>query len=283
MFAVITRAQRASTKAGRPVWSVVAVYALVIRTHVVGLVGVSGFVANSELEINEAGVGNIKRLMLCNVSKQYDPVGPLVLDGVNANFDVSRLYCVLGASGSGKTTFLECASGLAQPSSGSVRLAGIDLTLLPDRKLAKLRRSEVGFVFQQHSLIESLPVIENVLLPARLSGAPMREITARAQDLLGSVGLGDLSSRLPGELSGGQKQRVGIARALVMRPSVVFADEPTSALDDHSAAEVMALLRDLCVVHQATVIVVTHDPRAARAADDVLELVDGELTARAQL
>ncbi len=221
--------------------------------------------------------------MLCNVSKRYGPAGPLVLDGVNASFDAARLYCVLGASGSGKTTFLECAAGLAQPSAGSVQLAGIDLTLLSDRKLAQLRRSEIGFVFQQYSLIESLSVIENVLLPVRLSGAPMREVAARAEDLLGSVGLGDLSSRLPGELSGGQKQRVGIARALIMHPSVVFADEPTSALDDRSAAEVMTLLRELCIAQEATVIVVTHDPRAAAAADDVLELVDGELTARAQL
>ncbi|EOM76966.1 ABC transporter ATP-binding protein [Rhodococcus rhodnii] len=220
------------------------------------------------------------RLVLAGVTKRYERDGPPVLDDLHGVFTASRVYCVLGASGSGKTTFLECASGLSRVSSGTVLLSGIDITTLSDGALAGFRRSDIGFVFQQDSLIESLSLLENVLLPARLARAPMREAEAIAHELLRIVGLDGLAARLPGSLSGGQRQRVGIARALVMRPSVVFADEPTSALDDGSAADVLGLLRDLCVSYDATVVMVTHDPRAARAADEVFELVDGALVSR---
>ncbi|MFI6345376.1 ABC transporter ATP-binding protein [Streptomyces sp. NPDC050560] len=200
---------------------------------------------------------------------------------VHALRDVhTRLYphaltAVTGPSGSGKSTFLLCAAGLDRPTSGTVRLAGREVSAMRERELTRLRRARIGFVFQSFNLLPTLTAQENVLLPLRLDGR--RRDPARARRMLALVGLDGRADARPGELSGGQQQRVAIARALITEPDVVFADEPTGALDQETAAEVLGLLRDAVGSYGATVVVVTHDPAVAARADRVLRLADGRL------
>jgi putative ABC transport system ATP-binding protein len=197
------------------------------------------------------------------------------LAGVDVAFDRGTSTAVMGPSGSGKSTLLHCAAGLDRPTSGRVRIGGIDLSTMSETALTKLRRDRVGFVFQAFNLIGALTVEQNILLPFRLSGRrPERHwldyVTTR-------VGLGDRLRHRPAELSGGQQQRVAIARALATRPDVVFCDEPTGALDTGTAAEVLGLLRAVVDEAGQTVVMVTHDPVAASYADRVLILADGRI------
>ncbi|MFF4268849.1 ABC transporter ATP-binding protein [Streptomyces sp. NPDC001536] len=197
------------------------------------------------------------------------------LRGIDLTLAPRSFTAVMGPSGSGKSTFLQCAAGLDRPTSGTVRLAGTEITGMKENKLTALRRTRLGFVFQAFNLLPSLTVEQNVALPTRLAGhRPDRRRTA---DVLAQVGLTDKARRRPGHLSGGQQQRVAIARALVTRPDVVFADEPTGALDTTTAAEILGLLRRAVDEQGATVVMVTHDPTAAAWADRVLFLADGEL------
>jgi putative ABC transport system ATP-binding protein len=197
------------------------------------------------------------------------------LRGIDLTLPPRTFTAVMGPSGSGKSTFLQCAAGLDRPTSGTVHLAGTEITGMKENKLTALRRTRLGFVFQAFNLLPSLTVEQNVVLPLRLAGhRPDRHRTA---EVLAQVGLTDKARRRPGHLSGGQQQRVAIARALVTRPDVVFADEPTGALDTTTATEILALLRGAVDDHGATVVMVTHDPTAAAWADRVLFLADGEL------
>ncbi|NNN38083.1 ABC transporter ATP-binding protein [Streptomyces sp. S3(2020)] len=199
------------------------------------------------------------------------------LRGIDLTLPPRTFTAVMGPSGSGKSTFLQCAAGLDRPTSGTVRLAGTEITGMKENKLTALRRTRLGFVFQAFNLLPSLTVEQNVALPMRLAGhRPDRRRTA---EVLAQVGLTDKARRRPGHLSGGQQQRVAIARALVTRPDVVFADEPTGALDTTTAAEILGLLRRAVDEQGATVVMVTHDPTAAAWADRVLFLADGELAA----
>ncbi|MEV6569394.1 ABC transporter ATP-binding protein [Streptomyces kronopolitis] len=194
----------------------------------------------------------------------------------------TRLYAhsltaVMGPSGCGKSTFLQCAAGLDRPTSGSVRLAGQDISGMGERLLTRLRRARIGFVFQSFNLLPMLTAEENVLLPLRLDGK--RKDPARARRMLARVGLDGRADAKPGELSGGQQQRVAIARALITEPEVVFADEPTGSLDRETAAGVLGLLREAVSAYGATVVVVTHDPAVAERSDRVLRLAEGRLVA----
>jgi putative ABC transport system ATP-binding protein len=198
------------------------------------------------------------------------------LDGVSAVLERGTFTAVMGASGSGKSTFLHCAAGLDRPTSGSVTLDGTDLSTLGERSLTKLRRTRIGFVFQAYNLLPALTVADNVALPLRLAGRrPNREVV---DEMLERVGLAGRRRTRPAELSGGQQQRVAIARALITRPSVVFGDEPTGALDVSSAQQVLTLLRQTAGAGEQAVVMVTHDPAAAAYADRVLFLDDGRLT-----
>ncbi|MDN3022901.1 ABC transporter ATP-binding protein [Streptomyces sp. S.PB5] len=197
------------------------------------------------------------------------------LRGIDLTLPPRTFTAVMGPSGSGKSTFLQCAAGLDRPTSGTVRLAGTEITGMKENKLTALRRTRLGFVFQAFNLLPSLTVEQNVSLPTRLAGH--RPDRRRTTEVLAQVGLTDKARRRPAQLSGGQQQRVAIARALVTRPDVVFADEPTGALDTTTAAEILALLRRAVDDHGATVVMVTHDPTAAAWADRVLFLADGEL------
>ena len=196
------------------------------------------------------------------------------LDGVTISFPRATFTAVMGPSGSGKSTFLHCAAGLDRPTSGSVLLEDEELSKLSEVELTKLRRERVGFVFQAFNLLPAFSVQDNVTLPLRLAGKRVKhEVVDR---VLAQVGLAERRKHLPGELSGGQQQRVAIARALITRPAVMFADEPTGALDTQTAADVLALVRELARAGQ-TVVMVTHDPVAASYADRVVFLADGKL------
>ncbi|MEU3459498.1 ABC transporter ATP-binding protein [Streptomyces sp. NPDC006733] len=197
------------------------------------------------------------------------------LDGLTARFAHGTFTAVMGPSGSGKSTLLQCAAGLERPTSGRVVVAGQDLARLNDRKLTRLRRDRIGFVFQAFNLMPSLTAAQNVALPLRLAGRRPDPHTVRQG--LAAVGLADRAGHRPAELSGGQQQRVAIARALVTRPAVLFADEPTGALDAGTSREVLHLLRTLVDRHAQTLVMVTHDPAAAACADRVLFLADGQV------
>jgi putative ABC transport system ATP-binding protein len=197
------------------------------------------------------------------------------LDDVSVEFGRHSFTAVMGPSGSGKSTLLHCAAGLERPTSGMVWLAGQDIGRLSEKRLTRLRRAQVGFVFQALNLVPALNVRENVLLPLRLSHA--RWDSRRPDEILRRVGLEDRVRHRPAELSGGEEQRAAIARALVARPEVIFCDEPTGALDSRTAADVLVLLREAVDSDRQTVVMVTHDPVAASYADRVVFLADGRV------
>jgi putative ABC transport system ATP-binding protein len=199
------------------------------------------------------------------------------LDGVSFEVPAASWVAVMGPSGSGKSTLLHCLAGLERIDAGRVVLAGRDVTAASDAELTRLRRSEVGFAFQNFNLVSSLTAAQNVALPVRLAGARPSRRDIRAA--LEAVGLDDRARHRPGQLSGGQQQRVALARAIVSRPKVLFADEPTGALDTSSAQMVFGLLRSMVESGQ-TIVMVTHDPVAAASADNALLLRDGRLVDR---
>jgi len=182
---------------------------------------------------------------------------------------------VMGPSGSGKSTLMHILAGLDRPTSGTVAIDGTEITTLGDNQLTKLRRRHIGFVFQFFNLLPMLTAEENILLPLSIAGE--KPDKAWVAEVMDRVGLGDRRSHRPSELSGGQQQRVAVARALVSRPTVLFADEPTGNLDSRTGAEVLDLVRQSVDELGQTVVMVTHDARAAAAADRVLFLADGAI------
>lgn len=197
------------------------------------------------------------------------------LNDVSLTFPRGTFTAIMGPSGSGKTTLLQCAAGLDQPDAGRVTLGDTDLTGLSEKRLAQVRRRQIGFVFQSFNLLPSLTAAQNVMLPLRLEGRRPRRGAVR--DALARVGLQDRARHLPAQLSGGQQQRVAIARALMAEPPVIFADEPTGALDSRSAQEALVLLRELVEREGRTIVMVTHDPVAAATAGRVVFLADGRI------
>jgi putative ABC transport system ATP-binding protein len=197
------------------------------------------------------------------------------LRGVSLEVPVGQFTAVMGPSGSGKSTLMHLLAGLDRPTNGRVKIGGEDITEMPDKQLTKLRRRHIGFVFQQFNLLPMLTAEENILLPLSIAG---RKPDKRAvASLIERVGLGERLGHKPSQLSGGQQQRVAIARALASQPTVLFADEPTGNLDSTSGTEVLQLLREAVELDRQTTVMVTHDPRAAAAADRVLFLADGEI------
>ena len=197
------------------------------------------------------------------------------LADVSIAFPRGQFAAVMGPSGSGKSTLLHCLAGLDRPTAGAVVIDGTPLAGLSDRDLTVLRRSAIGFVFQSFNLLPMLTARENVALPLRIAGT--RDSDARVEAMLGEVGLADRAGHRPSELSGGQQQRVALARALVTEPTVIFADEPTGNLDSASGQEILDLLRRAVDERGRTVVMVTHDPRAATIADRVVLLSDGRV------
>ena len=216
-------------------------------------------------------------LQAVEVSKRYGESDTAVeaLRGVSLEVEAGRLTAIMGPSGSGKSTLMHILAGLDRPSAGTVTVAGVEITTMNDSELTRLRREHIGFVFQFFNLLPMLTAEENILLPLSIAGRkPQREWL---EELLETVRIADRRKHRPAELSGGQQQRVAVARALVSRPSVLFADEPTGNLDSQTSDEVLGLLRDSVDELGQTTVMVTHDPHAAARADRILFLSDGEI------
>ncbi len=195
------------------------------------------------------------------------------LKGVSLAVPPGQLTAVMGPSGSGKSTLMHILAGLDKPTSGDVVIAGEHIGAMNDKELTLLRRRHIGFIFQFFNLLPMLTAEENVLLPLSIAGEKPDPVWF--EELIQKVGLGERRKHRPSELSGGQQQRVAIARALVSRPTVVFADEPTGNLDSTTGSEILELLRDSVTTLGQTIVMVTHEPRAAAIADRVLFLADG--------
>jgi putative ABC transport system ATP-binding protein len=193
--------------------------------------------------------------------------------GVSLEVPSGQFTAVMGPSGSGKSTLMHILAGLDQPTSGTVEIGGRDITAMGDKELTLLRRRQIGFVFQAFNLVPTLTAEENIVLPLAIAGR--KTDSSWVEAVIGRVGLDDRRDHRPAELSGGQQQRVAVARALVSEPTVLFADEPTGNLDSHSGAEVLELLGEAASEYGQTIVMVTHDARAAAAADRVVQLVDG--------
>jgi putative ABC transport system ATP-binding protein len=202
------------------------------------------------------------------------------LRGVSVDVPGGQLTAVMGPSGSGKSTLMHILAGLDKPTTGSVSIGGTEITKLDDNDLTKLRRQHIGFVFQFFNLLPMLDAEENVKLPLSIAGEKVDP--AWFDELIGSVGLQDRLDHRPAELSGGQQQRVAIARGLVSRPTVLFADEPTGNLDSKTGGEILELLHHSVHELGQTVVMVTHEARAASIADRVLFLADGLIVREAK-
>lgn len=197
------------------------------------------------------------------------------LDGAGMSVRAGELVAVMGPSGSGKSTLLHCLAGILVPDAGVVEYKGTPLSSLPDQARTALRRTEFGFVFQFGQLVPELTALENVAMPLRLSGMRRKRAERRAAEWLAALEVDDLADNRAGEMSGGQGQRVAVARALVIRPSVVFADEPTGSLDSLNGEKVMSLLVDAARESGAAVVLITHEPRVAAYVDREVVVRDG--------
>ncbi|MDO5675974.1 MAG: ABC transporter ATP-binding protein [Propionibacteriaceae bacterium] len=214
-----------------------------------------------------------------NLTKVYGSADRQVVavDDVSVSIGQGSFTAIMGPSGSGKSTLMHCMAGLDKPTAGSVFIGDDNLAFLPEKAVTRIRRDKIGFVFQSFNLLPTLTAEQNILLPLELAGAKVdRQFLAQIVD---SLGLGDRLTHRPSQLSGGQQQRVAIARAMVTRPEVIFADEPTGALDLKTGTDLLEYLRRCSTQHGQTIIMVTHDARAASYADHALMLLDGRIVA----
>jgi putative ABC transport system ATP-binding protein len=212
-----------------------------------------------------------------NVTKQYQmgEVSVRALDQVSFKVEKGNFVAVMGPSGSGKSTLLHLLGGLDEPTAGEITLAGRPISHLSDDEVTLVRRRRVGFIFQFYNLVPTLTAAENVGLPLLIDGRNVKKYQSKIEELLQLVGLDQRMDHKPDQMSGGQQQRVAIARAFINDPEIVLADEPTGNLDSQSGTAVLQLLRQFCDERQQTIVMVTHDPRAASYADRVAFLKDG--------
>ncbi|MCS4492421.1 ABC transporter ATP-binding protein [Corynebacterium sp. ES2794-CONJ1] len=215
-----------------------------------------------------------------NLTKTYGSGSTQVtaVNSISIEFPQRQFTAIMGPSGSGKSTLMHCMAGLDSISGGSTYIGDTDLSQLDDKGLTNLRRDRIGFIFQSFNLVPTLTAAENITLPLDIAGKPVdhnwfHTVTSR-------LGLVDRLGHRPAELSGGQQQRVACARALVARPDIIFGDEPTGNLDSNASREVLGILRGAVDEFGQTVVIVTHDPSAAKYADEVIFLSDGEIRTR---
>jgi lipoprotein-releasing system ATP-binding protein len=200
-----------------------------------------------------------------------------ILRDLNLEVAPGEMVAIVGASGVGKSTLLHVLGGLDQPDAGEVTIGDANVTAMPDAERVAFRNRKVGFVFQFHHLLPEFSAIENAEMPMRIARMPMAVARPRAEELLRRVGLAERLTHRPGMLSGGEQQRVAVARALVMKPDVLFADEPTGNLDETTGDSLHELLREMHAAYGLTSIIATHNPRLAAACDRVLRLESGRL------
>jgi len=213
----------------------------------------------------------MKAIEVRNLKKSFDGGKIRALNGVDLEVDMGEFISIMGPSGSGKSTLLNMIGALDVPDSGTVRVAGRDLS--EEKDLSRLRAEEIGFVFQLHNLIPSLTALENVEIP--MFAVKHGNMEGRAMGLLEQVGLRDKADRKPTELSGGERQRVAIARALANNPSIILADEPTGALDSKTSRNILQILQKLQEEEGVTLVVVTHEPHVAEMASRTISILDG--------
>jgi ABC-type lipoprotein export system ATPase subunit len=220
-----------------------------------------------------------RRMIEANgISKRYEGKSTVhALRNVSFRIEKGEMVATMGPSGCGKSTLLNILGGLDRASEGSIIIDGIDIGALDDNALTRMRREKIGFIFQFFNLLPTLTARENIALPLHLAGIPRRRATARSLELLELVGLKDRSHHLPEELSGGEQQRVAMARALALRPPLILADEPTGNLDSKTGEEVLELFKSLQIQFGVTIVMVTHDARAAAHCDRILKMRDGQL------
>jgi putative ABC transport system ATP-binding protein len=217
-------------------------------------------------------------IQITDVTKRYEGTGSAAVDGVSLDVAAGEAVAVMGPSGSGKSTLLNLIAGLDRPTSGTVTVAGERIDMLSETRLARFRLRRVGMIFQFFNLLDDLTVLDNVMLPAQLAGTPRRRASARARELLETLGIEQYERAYPARLSGGERQRVAIARALVNQPELLLADEPTGALDSHAGNQIGELLTSLNRSGQ-TMVLVTHSPElAARYASSTIHITDGRLS-----
>ncbi len=216
---------------------------------------------------------------LLNVTKLYEHHGRVleVLRGLDLSIEAGELVAIVGPSGAGKSTLLHCIGTLDLPSSGSVRIDGMEATTLPPAKLAALRNRAIGFVFQFHHLLPEFTALENVAMPAMIQGARLRDVRDKAMALLEEVGLQQRASHRPGELSGGEQQRVALARALALDPKLLLADEPTGNLDSATSEVIHDLFFRVNKARGTTIVVVTHNPSLAERMPRIVRVKDGRI------
>lgn len=221
----------------------------------------------------------VKKVEVKDVYKIYDrgKAKFRALNGISLSIKQGEFLSVMGPSGSGKSTLLHLMGALDTPTAGDVLIDGVALSSLTDDGLSRIRRERMGFIFQQFNLLPTLTAHENVLLPLLIAGRMTTEAERYVDEIVDSMGLASFKEHLPEEMSGGQMQRVGIARSLAIRPSLVLADEPTGNLDSKTSEEILTLLKDCQERFDQTIVMVTHDAKAAAYGDRIIRLKDGRI------
>ena len=210
-----------------------------------------------------------------DITKSFGPLQ--VLKGIDISIDKGEIVTIVGKSGAGKTTLLHILGTLDKPDSGTVTLAGTDITRLKDRELSDFRNRHIGFVFQFHQLLPEFSALENVMMPALIAGIPNSKARCQGLELLDFLNLADRAKHRPNELSGGEKQRVAVARALITHPDVIFADEPSGSLDTANKQDLHQLFFSLREQMNQTFVIVTHDESLAALSDRTIRMADGRI------